>query len=233
MENAVKYMRNFCHYLAQKVVDGKPLIPVVPNIADPNYKKIRRNRKKKKERVITADELKTIVKTAAHPDHQLIVLFMYTMAARITETLELKFGEQIILDRKTPMYRWSDGQNKADLDGWHALHPSLIDRLEWLRAVRKSTGTTRVFPQKLDNQKPLREQQIDWAGWRKRADLGWHWTPHTFRHTCLTNLFSDEKNPQGLICKLYRVSLAVALETYIHPTESSIEKMRNVIEVAV
>lgn len=233
MENAVKYMRNFCKYLAQKIVNGKPLIPVVPTITDPNYKKIRRARKKKKERVFSADEFKTIIKTAENTDHQLVVLFMYTMAARITETLELEFGEQIILDRKTPMYRWSDGQNKADLDGWHALHPALVDRLEWLRAVRKASGTKRVFPQKHDNRKALREQMIDWAEWRTRAKLGWHWTPHTFRHTCLTNLFSDEKNAQGLICKLYRVSLAVALETYIHPTESSIEKMRNVLQVAI
>jgi integrase len=234
MENAVKYMLNFCNgYLSKTIVDEKPLLLVVPAIADPNYKKIRRARKKKKERVFTGQEFNQIFRTAEIPEHQLVILFMYTMAARITETLELEFDNQIILDREPPVYRWSDGQNKADLDGRHALHPSLIDRFERLRVTRKLQGTKRMFPQKGDNKKALREQMIDWKAWRKRANIGWHWTPHTFRHTCLTNLFSDEKNPQGLICKLYRVSLAVALETYIHPTESSMLKMRNVLEVSI
>ncbi len=231
MENAIKYMRNFCKYLTQKIVNEKPMLPVVPKITDPNYKKIRRARKKKKERVFTHDELETILDATEDADEQIIVLFMYTMATRITETLELRFDEQILLDMKDPIYRWSDGQNKADHDGWHILHPALLVSLKNMRQARKAEATTRLFPQKIDNQKAIREQMIDWDGWRKRANLGWHWTPHTFRHTCLTNLFSDPKNPQGLICKLYRVSLAVAMETYIHPTEESRLQMRNAIKV--
>jgi integrase len=135
------------------------------------------------------------------------------------------------MDPKAPIYRWREGQNKADYDGKHALHPALVPRLKELLARREAEGTTRLFPQLRDNRAPLKEQQIDWADWRKRANLGWHWTPHTFRHTCLSNLFNDEANPQALICKLYRVSLAVAMETYIKPTESGIEKMRNAIKV--
>lgn len=231
MENAVKYLRNFCKYLTQKIVHDRPLLPIVPTIADPNYKKIRRARKKKKERIITPSEFKTIMKTAEALEHFLVVLFMYTMATRITETLELSFDSEIHLDRPLPTYQWSDGQNKADHDGWHALHPKLVDALKKLRARRLAEGTARLFPQGRDNQAALKEQQIDWAGWRKRANLGWHWTPHTFRHTCLSNLFNDEKNPQAIICKLYRVSLAVAMETYIKPTESGIEKMRDAIKV--
>jgi integrase len=231
MENAVKYLRNFCDYLASKIVDDKPLLAIVPKISDPNYKKTRRARKKKKERIITPAELKTIVEKAANEDEATVILIMYTMATRITETLTMSFGQEIVLDKDTPIYRWADGQNKADHDGYHALHPILVPRLRRLRDRRMDEGTTRLFPQQRDNQAPLKEQQIDWAGWRKRADLGWHWTPHTFRHTCLSNLFNNEKNPQALILKLYRVSLAVALETYVKPTQSGIEKMRTAIEV--
>lgn len=231
MENAVKYMRNFCRYLARKFVNERPLLPIVPKIADPNYKKIRRARKKKKERIITSTEFKRIFETADSEETALAALFMYTMASRITETLELTFQSEIFLSTEPPRYIWREGQNKADLEGWHALHPSLLVPLGNLLARRKEEGTRRLFPQKNDNQLPIKGQQVDWAGWRKRANLGWHWTPHTFRHTCLSNLFNDEKNPQALICKLYRVSLAVAMETYIKPTESGIEKMRNAIKV--
>lgn len=233
MENAIKYMRVFCRYLAQKVVDGRPLIPVVPDITDPNYKKIRRRRKKKKERIFTAAEFKRVLSAAENSDHELIVLIMYTMATRITETLEMRFDSEIILGDETPVYRWSDGQNKADHDGWHALHPVLVPRMRALLKRRFSEGTARLFPQANDNHKALREQQIDWAEWRKRAALGWHWTPHTFRHTCLSNLFNDARNPQAIICKLYRVSLQTAMETYIKPTREGIMQMRNAIEVLI
>lgn len=230
MENAVKYMRNFSRYLATKVVGGKPLLAAVPPIKDPNYKKIRKARKKKKENILTAEDFKKIYHSAESPEHQLIVLFMYTMATRITETLTMAFRHEIHFGR-TPEYCWSVGQNKADLEGRHALHPLLIEPLKAIYATRGDYDTILVFPQQKDKSKPLREQMIDWAGWRKRAGVSFHWTPHTFRHTCLSNLFNDEKNPQALICKLYRVSLAVALETYVKPTESGREKMRNAIEV--
>lgn len=231
MENAVKYMRNFCGYLAQKIVNGRPLLPIVPDISDPDYKKIRRRRKKKKERIFSASDLKVLIKTAESELHQLIILIMYTMATRITETLTMSFDSEIFLRDNPPRYRWSDGQNKADHDGWHALHPTLIPRLTQLRVQRFSEGTKRLFPQQADNFAALKEQQIDWAAWRKRAALGWHWTPHTFRHTCLSNLFNDPKNPQAIICKLYRVSLATAMETYIKPTAEGIERLREAIEV--
>lgn len=231
MENAVKYLRNFCKYLAQKTVDGKPLIPAVPTISDPNYKKIRRRRKKKKENIFTAEQFRAILSAAPDDDMKLLLMLMYTMATRITETLEMRFDEEIELDHKPPRYRWSDGQNKADLDGWHELHPKVVPILRKLKTRRSAEGTGRLFPQKHDNQKPLREQQIDWDGWRKRAGIAWHWTPHTFRHTCLSNLFNDPKNPQAIICSLYRVSLAVAMETYIKPNESGRSLMREAIEV--
>lgn len=231
MENAIKYLRNFCRYLAEKTVDGKPLLPAVPKVTDPNYKNIRRNRKRKKLKIFDDEDFQKIMNSAEGDDHRLVVLIMYTMGTRITETLEMRFDQEIHLDAEIPRYQWSDGQNKADHDGWHALHDSLLKPLNLLRKRRIDEGTDRLFPQQNDNRKALREQQIDWAEWRKRAKIGWHWTPHTFRHTCLSNLFNDEKNPQALVCKLYRVSLATAMETYIKPTKSGIEKMRNAIKV--
>lgn len=233
MENAIKYMRNFCRYLAQKIVDDRPLLPIVPTMADPNYKKIRRARKKKKERVFTAAEFKTIYEGAPNPEAALCVLIMHTMATRITETLSSAFGDEFILKGSRWVYKWSDGQNKADHDGWHFAHPALDKYLSRLQGIRAGEHTKLLFPQLHDRRAPLKEQQIDWAGWRKRANLGWHWTPHTFRHTCLTNLFNNPKNPQGMICKLYRVSLAVAMETYIHPTDESRMQMRDVIEIEI
>lgn len=240
MENAIKYLRNFCGYLAEKIVDEFPLLPAVPTIKDPGFREARARRQKKKERIIAPAEFHKIHKAAtkisdvvSKEDAQLLVLFMYTMAIRVDETLRLRFDEEILLDLDMPVYRWRVGQNKADLWGEHAIHSSLIEPLRALRLRRNAQGTKCLFPQLRDNQKPLREQMVDWDGWRTAANLGWRWTPHTFRHTCLSTLFNDEKNPQALICKLYRVSLQTAMEHYIKPTQSGILKMQNAIEVSL
>ncbi len=229
MENAIKYMRNFSKYLAQKIVRGYPLLAAVPDIKDPNYKKIRRRRKKAKENIFAPKDFKKILATAASDRDRLIVLIMYTMATRITETLEMRFGKEIFLSDSGWRYRWSDGQNKANLDGWHSLHPALIKPME--KMYDDASRGERLFPQQGDQAKALREQMIDWPAWRDRAKLGFHWTPHTFRHTCLSNLFNDPANPQALICKLYRVSLAVAMESYIKPTDEGRERMAKAIKV--
>lgn len=228
MENAIKYMRNFCRYLAQKIVNGRPLLAVVPDITDPNYKKIRRRRKKAKENIFTSRDFKKIISTAASERDRLIVLIMYTMATRITETLEMRWRKEVVEVDGAWRYIWSDGQNKADLDGWHVFHPQIQ---KTLNGYWHDTDGLRLFPQKGDASKALREQQIDWQAWRDRAKLDYHWTPHTFRHTCLSNLFNDPANPQALICKLYRVSLAVAMESYIKPTEEGRERMAKAIKV--
>lgn len=234
IENAVKYMRNFARYLHEKVVNDRPLLASVPKISDPNRKAIRAKRAKKKERVLTGPEFKQIHSTAANSIEALVAHIMYTMATRIDETLKLDFRDKIRLDEEVPVYRWNVGETKAEaLEGRHALHLSLLEPLRELRVQRRAERTTLLFPQKINNQAPLREQQIDWDAWRKRADLEWHWTPHTFRHTCLTNLFNDPRNPHAVICKQYRVSLGVALETYVKVTREAMLSIRDTIEVSL
>lgn len=231
MGTAIKTFQLFCAHLNQTAVRGQIVLPAIPKIKDPDAKKNKAKRALKRRRIVTPEELSQIVRTAANEDEALVVLFMYTMATRIDETLGMEFDSHILLFEETPVYRWFFGSNKADLEGQHYLHPVLIERLEELSERRHREGTRLLFPQKFDNRKHLREQQIDWSAWRKRSDLGWHWTPHIFRHTCLSNLFNDPQNPQALICKQYRVSMKVALETYIKPTHQTLVKLRDSIEV--
>jgi integrase len=231
MENAVKYFNNFCAYLHEKVINDRPLLASKMRFQDPNRHEISASRAEKKERIISPQEFSEILKTALNPEEALVVLIMYTMATRIDETLNLDFDGRILLDANPPLYRWTSGSNKAKKIGEHALHESLIEPLKTLRVKRMGEGTKLLFPQQKDNKKPLREQMIDWEAWRKRANLGWHWTPHTFRHTCLTNLFNDEKNAQAVICILYRTSLQVALKVYVKVTRESMLAMRDSIKV--
>lgn len=231
IENCIKWMRNFCKYLSQKTVNGMPILPAVPTITDPKRKQTMINRANKKQRIFTPEEIKVICDTAESWIYALVIKFMTTMATRIDETLELEFEKTIFLDEPIPVYRWFAGQNKADLVGQHALHLSLIEPLKKLREIRRAEGTRKLFPQKLNNQVGLREQQIDWNGWRKRANLGWHWTPHTCRHYCLTVIFNDPRVPQLVACKQFRISAKVAEETYVKTRVETMLLLRDIVEV--
>lgn len=231
MENVIKWFKNLCRYMHETLENGMPALPAVPKMRDPNRDQIKMKRQKAKERIISHDELRIILKTAPNPEDALKALIMYTMATRIEETCQLDFARTILLDEPTPVYRWYFGQNKADHFGQHALHLALIEPLRTLRAKRLAEGTTLLFPQERNNLKPIKGQMINWKGWREAADLGWHWTAHTFRHTCLTNLFNDPKNPQAALCKQYRVSIEVALEVYVKTTQATMLALRDAIEV--
>jgi integrase len=122
LDNAVKYLRAYANWLHKQIRFGQPVLLVVPKIKDPNQKQTKSARKKKTDRVLTGDEFKSIYATAENPEQALAALFMFTMASRIDETLNLKFGEQIRLDLSPPQYVWSIGQNKADHEGSHDLH---------------------------------------------------------------------------------------------------------------
>lgn len=227
--NDVKYLRNFSKYLSETQFNGKSLLPAVPRIIDPDHKRVIAVRKKKNERIFTTKEFRKILKVADDTEN-LAAMIMYTMATRIEETLTMEFDAQVVWKNRRWQYVWTAGQNKADHEGRHDFPTALSTTLAARKANCLKLGTKRVFPQAYNPQAPLRAQQIDWDGWRERAKLGWHWTSKTFRHTCLSNLFNDEKLPQALILKLYRISLAVALDVYVKPTESGREKMRNAIE---
>jgi len=227
--NDVKYLRNFSRYLNETQWNGKPLLPAIPRIVDPDHKRVIAIRRKKNERIFTKQEFRKII-TVASETERLAALIMYTMATRIEETLTMRFGEQVIVKGTGWEYVWSHGQNKADLSGRHNFPKAIVKFINEREAVSHHNKTDRLFPQTYNSSQALKPQQIDWDGWRERANLGWHWTSKTFRHTCLSNLFNDEQLPQALILKLYRVSLAVALDTYVKPTESGREKMRNAIE---
>lgn len=230
MENVLKVFRNFCRFLTEKQHNGIPLLPAIPKMEDPNKIDIIAERKKKKERILTKAEFRSILDSALTEREYFTSLIMYTMATRVEETLDLDFLRNILLDEPVPVYRWYVDSNKAKRMGQHALPTFLIEPLRALREFRRRQGTHLLFPQANNAQKPMWAAQIDWDGWRKRAGLDWHWTSHTFRHTCLTNLIGSGV-PHATIMKLYRVSLQVLTQTYHHVTDQDRISYRDIIEV--
>lgn len=220
--NSLKQFKGLCRYMNSKQHEGYALLPAIPRMVDPDQKKNIAARKKKTERILTTKEFRKICKVANDTEN-LAAHIMYKMATRVEETLEMQFGEQVIQAPGGWRYVWSIDQNKADLEGAH----DFPDSLRALLKKRHAKGIKRLFPQERDVTKALKPQQINWDDWRDRAKLGWHWTSKTFRHTCLSHLFSDPKHAQAVICSQYRVSLAVAMSTYVKATKNSIRRLKN------
>lgn len=238
MDNPLKTLRNFATYLSTKVVNGKPLLPAIPKMKDPDAAEVKARRKKAKENIFEIEDVNRVIEAADIEDpsltveeRRILISIMYTMCTRIEETLNMRFGDQVLFEEDSCIYRWTIGQNKADLWGQHHFPSKLVPRLKALYEKRKKEGTDLLFPQKRDNKKPLKPQQIKWDKWREKANLPFHWSSHTCRHSGLSRLFNDERNPQALILMLYRVSLRTALDTYVKGTKSGREKMKEAIEV--
>lgn len=224
--NVKKYFRHFCRYLHERVVSGRSLLPAIPTLKDPNARRERVARNKRKERIFTDDEVTAILKACEDRD-RLIVLLMYTMAFRISEACELDW-KHLKLDAEDPHYIFDEENNKARLAGSQALHS---DVYKCIQNIYKNGEW--VFPQQRDVAKALKPQMIDWAKIKKDSGVTWPWSPHTFRHTCLTRLFSDPKLAQVAIMKCFRVSYKVALENYIHIEPATRATLRDAIKVGL
>lgn len=229
IENELKYFRNFCSWLAEPREGGKSYLAKIPTFTNPYAKQVSISRKKKKAKTFTEAEFKKIF-NAASEKVKVILLLMYTNAFRINEACGLR-KEYLNLDHNPVIYTFMEGMNKAGLDGTDALHPVTSKYLKaWIRKLPKEA--TCVFPQENNLDKPIAGNKvIDWDDLRKKAGLGWHWTPHIFRHTCLTNLFNDVRIKDSYVIKTKRISYQEALKTYIHVTKDSHSKFHNVLEV--
>ena len=227
MENSVKYFKNFCKFLNEKIVKNRPLLPSIPTIKDPRAQTHRVSRKKKKERILTDNEIAKIL-SVCDLREKLIISLMYYMAFRVESDALSAEKSQFFLNESPPIYVFNEGNNKGKRTGKQGIHDQVLELLNlWL----PNTGNSiYIFPQKNDLKKHLKGQQINWDKIKRESGVTWGWTAHTFRHTCLTKLFSDPTNPMAIICKCFRISLKEAMKTYIHTTDENIEKMRNAIQ---
>lgn len=222
--NARKYFGVFARMLNQRIYNGRPVLASVPTFKNPFATKERKARKRKKSRIFTQAEVLALVKNASM-DEELLILLMAQMAFRIIEACSLRWEN---IDIKDGFYHFGEDDNKAGHEGQQAIPEAILSRL---RMRSKTKQSDYVFPQRNDSTKHIRPQMIDWADLKTKSKVTWGWSPHTFRHWCLTLLFSDPKNNHPAIMHAYRISYKVALEHYIHVGVEALESLRNAIVI--
>jgi integrase len=227
-ENAHKYFRNFLNWLSEEKHFGQPVLLRVPKIQNPESRETRKMRKEKKDHVFSDRDFKKIYDVASERERALILL-MFTMGFRVeSDALSAKW-KQFRFDLSPPIYVFNEFENKAGLEGRQAIHTLTLEHL--IRWKEKTGHSEWVFPQQNDPRKHLRSQMIGWDDLRARAKIGWHWTAHTFRHTCLTRL-AEKGHPMHLICKCFRISAQEFMHTYAHLTPEGLGQMQDAIEVS-
>ena len=224
--NVRKYFKSLCKYMRGKVVNGRPVLLADPRLFDPNATRERKARKKRKSRILTKDEINAIL-AASNQRDKTIILLMYTMGFRIDEACGLRW-DNLDLSPTDPVYKFGEDDNKAGHEGLQSLSTEVYEILKaWPRTSEY------VFPQKHDVSKRCRPQMIDWKAIKKTSEVTWSWTAHTFRHTCLTELFTNVALSQAAIMKCYRISLRTALEHYIHLDKAARTTLRDAIILGV
>lgn len=214
MFNVTKHFRTLTKFL-----HSKGIMTVRPNVFNPNSLKEKIKRKKKRHRIYSTEEI-LLMDAVCNEDQRLCLWLGYDMAFRTDDCINLEWTR--VHFGKNPFIEFHGDENKTGFTGRVPLSDSCASLL---KDRKKASESAWVFPLKGDQARHMLGQQIKFEDVvRASVNYGSH---QILRHTRLTEDFGNTNLDNALVMKIRRVSLAVALEHYIHPSDSDLEKFRN------
>lgn len=231
--NLVKYYNKYQSFLIEAgIITAR--IKITNKFKDREKKKL----KAKKSRIFTREEIVRLRK-ATPLESRLMFDLGYEMAFRISDCVRLTWDRCDLRERHSefkkakpdlskvlPVIRFSFGTDKATT---RDLSVPISDNVYkgLARLKKEQAGESKwVFPQARDKTKPLKPQQFDWPKVRKDSAVTYG-TYHTLRHTRLTLDFKNANYTATQVMLVRRVSYEVALEHYIHVSDSDLRLLRN------
>ena len=215
MFNVTKHFRALCKYMHENGIVKKR-----PKVFNPFAQKEKVARRKKTQRIYTAEEV-MLMDVVCNEDQRLALWLGYDQAFRQDDCVGLEW-ERIDLG-SSPHVVFHGDDNKAGFVGRVPLSDTCT---ELLRDRRKKSKSAFVFPLKTDESRSMLVQAFEFEKVVRGSGVN-HGSHKTLRHTRLTEDFGNPLLDNALVMKIRRVSLSVALEHYVHPTESDFEKFRN------
>lgn len=213
--NVNKHFRALCKYLHENGLMKKRA-----KIFNPFEKKEKIARRKKTQRIFTPEEV-LLMDAVCNEDQRLALWLGYDQAFRQDDCVNLEWTR--IHLGAAPHVIFHGDDNKAGFVGKIPLSDTCA---ELLRERRKKSTSYLVFPLKTDDSRQMLVQQFEFEKVIRNSGVN-HGSHKTLRHTRLTEDFGNPELDNALVMKIRRVSLQVALEHYIHPTDSDFEKFRN------
>jgi integrase len=213
MFNVVKYLNQYVNWMHKNGI-----IRIRLTFKDPNAKLERRKRKIENTRILSQDDLKSLLEVA-NERQRFAIMFGYFMAFRISDVSNLDW-KRVNLDPKDPYVEFL-GEDKEGHFSKGPINPILLAAL----IDRKSTSVSPwVFPQVRDESKHAWPQDFELDKLFQKAGL-LEDSFHLLRHTRLTLDFGNPKIPDSDVMIMRRVSYEVALEHYIHPSTDNRTRM--------
>lgn len=213
--NLTKHFRALTKYMHENGIISKR-----PKIFNPNSQKEKIARRKKTQKIFEPAHI-SMMDAVCNDDQRGALWLGYNEALRQDDCVNLTW-ERINLGAN-PHIVWHGDDNKA---GFVGKTPLSDISAEWLRKRRKESNSNFVFPLKGDPEKQMLPQAFQFETVIRNSGVGFG-SHKTLRHTRLTEDFGNPELDNAKVMKIRRVSLAVAVEHYIHTTEADLEKFRN------
>lgn len=186
-------------FLKQMVEDGK--IPKAAKLINPDAKT-------KVGRVLSNDEIQTLLVGATGDLYQMIIMAS-TMGMRRLEITNLRW-DRVNLKRKTISLKAEDTKIRKPraFKISAAALPGLL--------ARAKNGSPYVFPNKDDKSRTIHKDGFtgQWKRLKEKSEITARF--HDLRHTFLTNAFKAAGSNLALICHYAGLSLEEAERTYLH-----------------
>lgn len=214
--NVTKHFRSVCKYMHDNGILKKK-----PKIFNPNRMKEEVKRRKKRHRSYEAEEI-LLMDAVCNEDQRLALWLGYEMAFRLDDCIKLDW-DRVHLSKTDPYIEFHGDENKTGFAGKVPLSDTCASLL---RERRKTSTGPFVFHLVSDPSLPMLSQQIRFEDVVRNSGVNYG-SHHILRHTRLTEDFGNNQLPDTLVMKIRRVSLAVAMEHYIHPSKEDHERFRN------
>jgi integrase len=211
--NCTKHFRAICKFLHES-----GLLEKRPKIFNPRRKKEAIARRRKKSRIYSLADVRSI-EACCNGEQQICLYLGYDMAFRMDDCLRLTWDRVILEGDGSGFIIFHGDDNKTEFVGKCPMSSKVYELLMIRMTFEIAALGGLVF-------KAKSSAQMNFKSVIEKSGIGFG-TFHTLRHTRLTEDFGNPDLPQAMVCKIRRVSLAVALEHYIHPSDSDMEKFRN------
>lgn len=220
MSNLTKHFRAVVRFL-----HNEGIIQKKPRIFNPLRQAENIRRKKKRYRIYAHEEI-SLMDAVCNEDQRMALWFGYDMAFRLSDCVRLTW-DRVDLNKSNPVIIFHGDENKT---GFAGRVPVSDTCAELLIERRKSKISKFVFHLKSDPEQQMLEQGLKFEDVVRRSGVNYG-SHQMLRHSRLTEDFSNASLDNALVMKMRRVSLQVALEHYIHPTDADLERFRNTSKV--
>lgn len=152
-----------------------------------NFNKIAfQKRESKVKEILSAEEIKRLIKVSKNPKHKLIISLLYASGIRVSELIKIKLSH-LDLDRKLLLVK----QGKGKKDRYTILSENIVKEIElylWTRKVKNQY----LFPSYNGTHLSVRAVQEVLCQAARKARIVKIATPHRLRHSFATHLMERD-----------------------------------------